>query len=113
MKSIKTKNRNFRPFAGSLNKVAAMLMALVSGTLILFSTSANATPEEVGLQIAQEVDLRDSGFVDNTADLQMILRNRHGQESKRLIRTRTLEVNGDGDKSLIIFDHPRDICRAQ
>lgn len=39
----------------------------------------------------------------------MILRNRQGQESPRTIRTRTLEVWGDGDKGLIIFDTPNDI----
>jgi outer membrane lipoprotein-sorting protein len=39
----------------------------------------------------------------------MILRNRHGQESTRQIRNQTLEVKNDGDKSLVIFDHPRDV----
>jgi hypothetical protein len=77
--------------------------------LALLASSITASPEEKGLQIAREVDSRDSGFADNTADLEMILRNRHGQESVRTIRTRTLEVIGDGDKSLVIFDHPRDV----
>lgn len=79
--------------------------------LLVAATAAggHATPEAQGLEIAQEVERRDSGFVDNTADLKMILRNRHGQESVRTIRTRTLEVIGDGDKSLVIFDHPRDV----
>jgi len=39
----------------------------------------------------------------------MILRNRQGQESVREMRIRTLEMEGDGDKSLIIFDRPRDV----
>lgn len=67
------------------------------------------TAEEQGLAIAVEADLRDSGFGDYTSDLKMILRNRHGQESTRQIRSRTLEVEDDGDKSLTIFDKPRDI----
>ena len=67
------------------------------------------TPEEKGLTIATEADLRDTGFEDSTADMLMILKNRHGQESRRKIRFRSLEVKGDGDKSLIIFDSPKDI----
>ena len=67
------------------------------------------TPEEKGLAIAVEADRRDTGFGDLTADLRMILKNRHGDESTRVIRTRTLEVAGDGDKSLSIFDNPRDV----
>ena len=67
------------------------------------------TPEEKGLAIAVEMDARDSGWADQTADMAMVLRNRHGQESKRQIRVRALEVKGDGDKSLTIFDHPRDV----
>jgi outer membrane lipoprotein-sorting protein len=75
----------------------------------VIASTANADPAEIGRQIAEEVDRRDSGFVDNTSELKMILRNRHGQESMRMIRNRTLEVIGDGDKSLVIFDHPRDV----
>jgi len=61
------------------------------------------------LAIAKEADRRDSGFRDFTADMRMVLKNRHGQESVRAIRIRTLEVADDGDKSLTIFDNPRDI----
>jgi outer membrane lipoprotein-sorting protein len=67
------------------------------------------TPEEQGLAIAQEADKRDSGFGDYTSDVKMILKNKHGQESTREIRSRTLEVDGDGDKSMTIFDKPRDV----
>lgn len=67
------------------------------------------TAEEKGLAIATEADRRNSGWKDQKADLEMILRNRHGQESKRRIRSRTLEVEGDGDKGLSIFDTPPDV----
>ena len=50
------------------------------------------TAEEKGLAIAREADRRDSGYGDSTADMLMILRNRHGQESRREMRVRTLEV---------------------
>jgi len=67
------------------------------------------TPEEKGLAIALAADERDNGFEDFIADMQMILKNKHGQESTRKIRIRTLEVENDGDKSLSIFDNPRDV----
>ncbi len=82
---------------------------LIGGLFFTSSAVLAETPEEKGLAIATEADLRDKGFGDNTANLMMILRNRHGQESKREIRTKTLEVEGDGDKSLSIFDTPRDV----
>ena len=79
--------------------------------LILFLPLATAaeTPEEKGLAIAREADRHDSGFGDYTADLRMVLRNRQGQESVRQIRIRVLEVEDDGDKSLLLFDTPRDV----
>ena len=67
------------------------------------------TPEEKGRAIAMEADSRDTGFVDYTNNVQMILRNKQGQESIRVIRSKTLEVDGDGDKSQTIFDEPRDV----
>jgi outer membrane lipoprotein-sorting protein len=39
----------------------------------------------------------------------MILRNKHGKESLRQIRMKVLEVENDGDKSLTVFDNPRDV----
>lgn len=67
------------------------------------------SPEQRGLAIAVEADRRDAGFKDHQADMTMILRNKHGEESTRRLRITVLEVNGDGDKSLIIFDEPRDV----
>jgi len=78
--------------------------------LILLAPSAFAqTPEEQGLAIVQEADHRDTGFGDYTFDVVMVLRNKQGQESNRDIRSKTLEVADDGDKSLIVFDKPRDV----
>ena len=87
-----------------------ILSMMVCLSLLLFPLVAPAeTPEEKGLAIAKEADRRDEGFGDSTSNMLMILKNRHGQESIRKIRTRTLEVKGDGDKSLSIFDNPRDV----
>jgi len=78
-------------------------------TLLLPLSSPAESPEEKGLAIAIEADKRDTGWVDQKADLKMTLRNKQGQESTRDLRLSALEVDGDGDKSLTIFDSPRDI----
>ncbi|MCF6235315.1 MAG: outer membrane lipoprotein-sorting protein [Gammaproteobacteria bacterium] len=86
------------------------IKAIVTLLLISLAWGAQAeTAEEKGLEIAIAMDERDTGFHDLTADMVMTLRNRKGDESVRDIRIRTLEVEGDGDKSISIFDRPRDI----
>jgi hypothetical protein len=70
---------------------------------------AEPTPEERGWTIAREADRRHSGYDNSTANLRMVLRNRQGQTSEREIRIRTLEVAGEGTKSLCIFDSPGDV----
>ena len=73
------------------------------------STPASNPAAEKGLAIALEADRRDLGFSDYKAKLKMILRNAHGDQSMRELRSRFLEQENDGDKSLVIFDHPRDV----
>ncbi len=68
------------------------------------------TPEEKGLAIAREAERRGDGFGDSSATLQMVLRNRQGEESTREIRSKILEVKNDGDMSMIIFDQPKDVA---
>jgi len=66
-------------------------------------------PAIKGLAIAQEAEQRDTGWQNHVANMTMVLTNRNGQESSRSMRLKTLEVEGDGDKSLTIFDEPRDV----
>ncbi len=78
--------------------------------LLLATLSVQAeTAEEKGLAITIEAERRNTGFGDYQADMTMTLKNKHGKESQRKIRSKTLEVTGDGDKSLSIFDTPRDV----
>ncbi len=76
-----------------------------------YSSCFGETPEEKGLSIAIEADKRDRGFLDSSTKLKMILTNRHGERSTRELRLKTLEIPDEtlGDKSLSIFDHPRDV----
>ena len=54
--------------------------------------------EEKGLEIAKAARAYNSGFGDFTADMLMILKTRTGETSSRIIRIKTKEVKGDGDK---------------
>ncbi len=81
---------------------AGLILASAAGTV-------HADPAARGLEIAREADRRDRGWEDSQAHIQMVLKNRHGQESTREMRSRTMEVEGDGDKLFIIFDTPRDV----
>jgi hypothetical protein len=68
-------------------------------------------PVAKGAAIAREADRRDLGFGDSKAVLTMILENRKGQTSERRMRIDTLEApdQNDGDKSLVVFETPRDV----
>ena len=85
--------------------VMVALMPLVNSAELRAETA-----EEKGLAIAREADRRGDGFNDFVADMEMTLRNKQGEETKRKIRIRTLEVASDGDKSLSIFDDPPDVA---
>lgn len=74
---------------------------------------AKGTPaDKIGLMIAQKMDAIDDGFGDSEATLKMYLRNAQGEESTREMRNKTLEAadKSVGDKTLIIFDEPRDVA---
>ncbi|MDZ4261033.1 MAG: outer membrane lipoprotein-sorting protein [Pseudomonadota bacterium] len=85
-------------------QLAVMVLALLFSASLLAETNA-----EKGLAIAKESELRGDGFGDFTAAMEMILKNRQGDTSTRYIRILGLEVPGDGDKSLSIFDEPADV----
>ena len=85
----------------------------IIGSLFLLSClspfMALADDAARGLEIATEADVRDTGFIDSVAKMKMELKNKQGQTSVREVRVKTLEVEGDGDKGLSIFDTPADI----
>ncbi len=85
------------------------VIAVLLGSLLVPLQVLAQTAEERGLEIAEEADRRANGFDDFKAEMEMILRNAQGAESRRQVRVWTLEVAGDGDKSLSIFDEPADV----
>ena len=95
-----------------MKSIKILMIGLVFlGTAIALPASSE-TPEEKGLAIAVEDDKRDNGFLDYTAKAIMTLKNRQGDESVRHLRFKVLEVVGDGDKNITIFDRPGDIKKT-
>ncbi len=88
--------------------LSAVLLAALAWT---FEPSAGhaQSAEEEGLRIATEARERQKGYGNFTASLNMILRNKRGQESKRELRLKVIEVDDDGDRTMFVFDRPRDV----
>ncbi len=82
---------------------------VLADTATLFATAK--TDEEKGLAIAARADRSDSGFGNSRVELEMVLRNRAGKESRRRLALNTLEMPDEsvGDRSVIVFDSPADI----
>lgn len=90
---------------GSILFVSSLLLT----PLLLHAETAETDAAQRGMAIAVEADKRDTGFQDFTSNMVMELRNKQGDTSTRTIRLKTLEVTGDGDKSMSIFDKPADV----
>lgn len=85
------------------------ILLLVIASLATSLCALAETAQEKGLRIALEADRREEGFIDVQMDLDMILRNKRGEESVRKLRMKIIEVVDEGDKMLTIFDTPKDI----
>ena len=87
---------------------AALLAATAFAPAVL-AEAPESDPK--AFEIAARSDRSDAGFGDSVADMKMILRNAAGQESERSMRLSTLEKENEevGDKSLIVFDSPKDV----
>lgn len=82
---------------------------VVIASCLLFCLPPVYADAEKGLAIATEQKQRDRGWGDSESEMQMVLRTAQGRESVRRMRNLALEVQGDGDKTLTIFDEPLDV----
>ena len=96
---MKTKNL-------TLSLSICMLAIGLSGVV-----KAKDTPNlsKKGRDIIKLVKEKDAGWGNQVSDVHMVLKNKQGQESKRFMKIKSLEVEGDGDKSLTIFKTPKDV----
>ena len=92
------------------NRITTASIALALG-ITFAAPLAASSPADKGFEIAARSDRTDLGFGSSRVELQMILRNAAGQESTRSLEIATLEKADEsvGDKSLVLFDTPRDI----
>ncbi|MGK0367957.1 MAG: hypothetical protein ACI9QD_001097 [Thermoproteota archaeon] len=84
------------------------ILTLVMSLLISLQVFA-ATPEEKGLEIARTVEKAGKGYKGEQSTLIMILINAHGDKIERRMESKTLEVDADGDKSIMEFKWPADV----
>ncbi len=78
-------------------------------TVLVLSISGFLEADDRGLEIALAADSNFSGYGDSRANLKMLLQDRRGNITERVMKMRSLEIPEDGDKSLIVFDSPRDV----
>ena len=98
-------------FAGAL----AFSAPVVAQDGSAFTDDADARGEteasQKGYDLAARSDRTDAGFGDSRVDATMVLRNAAGQTTERSLSFSTLEKEDEtvGDKSLVIFNSPRDV----
>ncbi|PCJ44461.1 MAG: outer membrane lipoprotein-sorting protein [Moraxellaceae bacterium] len=91
-------------------QIHQLLKPIIAAALLSMPVLVDAeTAEEKGLAIFEEADQRGEGYVDTTSGMLMILKDKRGNTSEREMRVKGLEgVDGEGDKTLMIFDTPKD-----
>lgn len=99
------------PLRSAASALAVFLLA--SAPAIANDPAARGdTPEtQKGYDISARADRTDNGFGDSRVNARMVLTNRAGQQTVREFSFQTLEKEdeGVGDKSLVVFDSPRDV----
>lgn len=93
----------------SLSLTSAVCVAWLA--LPAYAQSNAAASDPRAFEIARRSDDTDAGFGDSTVSARMILRNAAGQSAERRFTLRSLEEPAEdvGDKSLVVFEAPRDI----
>lgn len=106
-----------RPAPGTTGLLlsAALGLALTSSPAVADTAPTpvrgESEVERLGFEVAARSDRSDRGFGDSEVELEMVLRNAAGRESRRKLSITTLEIPDEtlGDKSLVVFDNPNDI----
>ncbi len=106
--NVRLKFKKIKP--DQLKESSALSLLAVGMLMTAFCSAVVAeTAEKMGLAIATEADHRDAGFQDSSSSLTMLLINKSGESTTRQMREKRIEVQGDGDKSIMVFDEPRDV----
>ena len=76
----------------------------LASSLITFDGRAN-----LGLQIAKKIREANRGFGGDISETRMAVIDAHGRKIERLMEIKTIEVEGDGNRSLMTFLFPKDV----
>lgn len=90
-----------------LRKLSPLFLLLF--LILAFSNLRAETPEEKGLRLAKKFEADNNGFIGESGRTEMVLIDAHGEKVIRIMRGKTMEVKGDGDKSISIFENPKDV----
>ena len=97
----------------SISQTAFVILGILLAASIPFAESSTdlvaGSAEEAGLRIATEARERQRGYEGFTANMTMTLRTKQGRESQRIVRIKVIEIDGDGDRTLFVFDRPADV----
>lgn len=91
------------------HKTFVSIVLFLIAVMRIGAFAADISPEDKGRQIAQEAYDRDRGFGDSSSELVMILRTAAGQEARRELRIRSLEVSETESRTMVVFDSPQDV----
>jgi outer membrane lipoprotein-sorting protein len=105
------KNRNILRHPGKRSSSTTRWAAIALGWFCLVCVPAASAESDAdkGMAIAVEADRRDNGFGDTSVDLTMLIASSPDNVISREMRQMVLEVADDGDKSIMVFDRPRDL----
>lgn len=92
--------------------VGALLLLCCTAAVGAEPARASEDAERRGYAVVARADRSDRGFGSSEVAATMVLRNAAGQQSSRRLVFRTLERESEqnGDKSLVIFETPRDVA---
>lgn len=96
-----------------MNNNKIILPLLCYGYLLFSAPSLvnaeDSRPDNKGLDIAKLQKAQNTGWQDAVSELRMVLHSKSGSINERVIEVKSLEVDGDGDKNLMVFKKPLDV----
>ncbi len=77
--------------------------------LIGSSAIASESAEVKGLRIATQMEKANNSFIGEKSKMEMLLIDAYGAKTTRKMSGNVMEVKGDGDRSIMVFENPKDV----
>lgn len=101
-----------RKFKLLINLIAITMLAISNISISQVTETRGSTEmEKKGFDLSARSSRTDNGFTSSEVKVTMTLKNSAGQETSRQMEFITLEIDDEnkGDKSMIIFNTPKDV----